>query len=106
MSARASTPGAKNRSGVEGIGEAVEARLLAGDPADGAQGAMGERAATLGAMAELQALAGSGEEHRVLPFDFAGRDHRETDAAGLAEALPAGTPIYRGRTPCLAHELR
>src|SRR5690348_9042599 len=70
----------RRASGRERVGERIGSGRLAYDPAGGAQGAVGEGGATLGAMAEFQPLPCAGEEHRVLAHDVAGPHHRETDA--------------------------
>src|SRR5487761_1193490 len=92
-------------SDLERVDERIGTSGLAGDPAGGAQCAVGEGGAALGAMAEFQALADACEEHRVLAHDVPGPHHRETDAARLAYAAPVGAGHRCRAAACLAHDL-
>ena len=53
---------------------AVESRLLAGQPLGGANRAMSEGIAAVGAVDEFEALADAAENYRMLADDVAGAD--------------------------------
>src|ERR1044071_1763404 len=66
----------------EHVLHAVQAGLLSGDPAGGAERAVGKSIAAVGAVDELETLADAAENHRVLADDVAGADGEQRGAAG------------------------
>src|SRR6185436_4381819 len=84
------------------IGHGVIARLLVEAPEGRLDCAAGEDAPVLGAMRQLQALAGACENHRMLADHGAAAKRRKADVAGIARA---GMPVAAAHGAVLKRNL-